>query len=173
MASAAFWLQSSTHTPPLPQQRLSKLCSAYSLLIKFYCAFILRRSSDPSMSAQQPRCLPCLSGHISLRKHFIFFSVSEKPASHPRALLLSWSPESITHAALPLPQQCTAPYPPDSYFFSCPVFISRVKHSLHSSPGFHSCGSYILILICVLWWWWGFAKIHKQLLDVSSCPWCV
>lgn len=132
MASAAFWLQSSTHTPSLLQQRLSKLCSAYSLLIKFYCAFILRLSSDPSMSAQQPRCLHCLLGHISLRKHFIFFSVSEKPASHPRALLLSWSPESITHAALPLPQQCTAPYPPDSS--SSPVLSSPLVLSIHSTP---------------------------------------
>lgn len=71
------------------------LCSSNS-------TFILWLSSDPSMSAQQTRCLNCLSGHISLRKRFIFFSMSEKQWAIPRALLFSWSPEGITHAVLPL-----------------------------------------------------------------------
>lgn len=132
MASAAFWLQSSTHTLPLLQQRLSKLCSAYSLLIEFSSAFILRLSSDPSMSAQQPRCLHCLSGHISLRNHFIFFSMSEKQRaipelycspSHQRALpmLPPFVPNSALH-----PTHLTVP--------SSPVLSSPLVLSIHSSP---------------------------------------
>lgn len=168
MASAAFWLQSSTHTLPLLQQRLSKLCSAYSLLIEFSSAFILRLSSDPSMSAQQPRCLHCLSGHISLRKHFIFFSMSEKQRAIPELYCSPGHQRALPMLPCLCPQQCTAPYPPDSSFFSCPVFTSRVKHSFQSSPGFHFCCSYVHILICVLWWWWwqGLCKYSQA---TSAC----
>lgn len=164
MASAAFWLQSSTHTLPLLQQRLSKLCSAYSLLIEFYSAFILRLSSDPSMSAQQPRCLHCLSGHFSLRNHFIFFSMSEKQRaipelycspSHQRALpmLPPFVPNSAVH-----PTHLTVP---------SPVLSSPLVLSIHSSPLLASIlavAMFTFLYVC-----WGGGRLCKYSQATSAC----
>lgn len=128
-----------------PLETLLSVFFAHRILL----CLILWLSSDPRMSAQQPRCLHCLSGHISLRKHFIFFSMSEKHRAIPELYCSPGHQRALPMLPSLCPQQCIAPYPPDSSF-SCPVFTSRVKHSLQSSPSFHFCFSYVHILICVL-----------------------